>query len=133
MRDIDLDPTPEYENRHQADLARRERVSERIMQAINDANTQEIIEVVATRHYLGPWGLVELLLDHGAGLIRAEWERVTPDGAPEPPDEYFMAIQLHLTPRYARAIIVNAGDTGRALLVEHADELLRGHYEKEVT
>lgn len=102
-------------------------------EAIEAADTDELIGVVARRHYLGAWGLVELLLDHGEGLIRAEWQRVMPDGAPEPPGAYFMAIALHLTPAYAMAVIRNAGDVGRTLLINHASSELTEHYESEIT
>ena len=127
-----IDATTEYRRQDQREQTRRQKLSEAINRAIEDAPTDELLEAVTKRHSLAAWGLVELLLDHGEGIIRAEWERVTPDGAPEPPDEYFMAIHLHLTPHYARAIITNAGEVGRTLLTNHASEILRDHYEWEV-
>ena len=126
------DATIEHEGQDQREQTRRQKIGEAIHRAIEDAPTDELLEVVTKRHSLGPWGLVELLLDHGEGIILAEWDRVTPDGAPDPPDVYFMAIHLSLTPRYARAIIANAGGVGRTLLTNHASEILRDHYEWEV-
>ncbi|MFP3904246.1 MAG: hypothetical protein ACLFWB_08415 [Armatimonadota bacterium] len=116
-------------NSYQRELDRREKQHRNATEAIEAADTEELIGAIMQQHYLGAWGLVELLLDHGDELIRAEWARAMPDGAPEPPDEYFMAIALHLTPAYAMAIIRNAGDAGRALLINHADSELTEHYE----